>query len=46
MDEVVLLFYAKGTTTGEISAHFGEIYEASVSRRGSRGSPLFELRRG
>jgi putative transposase len=32
MDEVVLSLYAKGLTTGEISAHFAEIYGASVSR--------------
>ncbi|WP_428847318.1 IS256 family transposase [Mycolicibacterium cosmeticum] len=32
VDEVVLSLYAKGLTTGEISAHFAEIYGASVSR--------------
>lgn len=32
VDEVVLLLYAKGLTTGEISAHFAEIYGAWVSR--------------
>ena len=32
VDEVVLSLYAKGLTTGEISAHFREIYGASVSR--------------
>ena len=32
VDEVVLSLYAKGMTTGEISAHFAEIYGASVSR--------------
>ncbi|MFA7266265.1 MAG: IS256 family transposase [Candidatus Nanopelagicales bacterium] len=32
VDEVVLSLYAKGLTTGEISAHFGEIYGASVSK--------------
>jgi transposase-like protein len=32
LDEVVLSLYAKGLTTGEISAHFQEIYGASVSR--------------
>ena len=31
-DEIVLSFYAKGLTTGEISAHFAEIYGASVSK--------------
>jgi hypothetical protein len=28
----VLSLYAKGLTTGEISAHFAEIYGASVSK--------------
>ena len=28
VDEVVLSLYAKGLTTGEISAHFAEIYRA------------------
>jgi putative transposase len=32
VDEVVLSPYAKGLTTGEISAHFAEIYGASVSK--------------
>ncbi|WP_370648202.1 IS256 family transposase [Amycolatopsis sp. FU40] len=32
VDEIVLSLYAKGMTTGEISAHFGEIYGASVSK--------------
>ncbi len=32
VDEVVLSLYAKGLTTGEISAYFQEIYGASVSR--------------
>jgi len=32
IDEVVLSLYAKGLTTGEISAHFAEIYGASVSK--------------
>src|SRR6195952_3528811 len=31
VDEVVLSLYAKGLTTGEICAHFAEIYGASVS---------------
>jgi putative transposase len=31
VDEMVLSLYAKGLTTGEISAHFAEIYGASVS---------------
>jgi transposase-like protein len=32
VEEIVLSLYAKGLTTGEISAHFAEIYGASVSR--------------
>jgi transposase-like protein len=32
VDEVVLSLYAKGLTTGEISAHFAQIYGASVSK--------------
>src|SRR5438045_981215 len=32
VDEIVLSLYAKGLTTGEISAHFGEIYGASISK--------------
>src|SRR3954452_24419929 len=32
VDEIVLFLYAKGLTTGEISAHFAEIYGASVSK--------------
>ena len=32
VDEIVLSLYAKGLTTGEISAHFAEIYGAPVSR--------------
>lgn len=32
VDEIVLSLYAKGLTTGEISAHFTEIYGASVSK--------------
>jgi transposase-like protein len=31
-DEVVLSLYAKGLTTGDISAHCEEIYQASVSK--------------
>ena len=31
-DEIVLSLYAKGLTTGEISAHFAEIYGAAVSK--------------
>jgi putative transposase len=32
VDEVVLSLYAKGLTTGEISAHFADIYGASISK--------------
>lgn len=32
VDGVVLSLYAKGLTTGEISAHFAEVYGASVSK--------------
>src|SRR5215469_12764421 len=32
VDEIVLSLYAKGLTTGEISAQFAEIYGASVSK--------------
>ncbi|MDX3193948.1 IS256 family transposase [Streptomyces sp. MN03-5084-2B] len=32
VDEIVLSLYAKGMTTGEISAHFAEIYGAAVSK--------------
>jgi len=32
VDEIVLSLYAKGLTTGEISAHFAEIYGALISK--------------
>ena len=32
VDEIVLSLYARGLTTGEISAHFEQIYGASVSK--------------
>jgi transposase-like protein len=32
VDEIVLSLYAKGMTIGEISAHFADIYGASVSK--------------
>jgi putative transposase len=32
IDTIVLSLYARGLTTGEISAHFAEIYGASVSK--------------
>ena len=42
VDEIVLSLYAKGLTTGEISAHFAEIYGASVSQ----GDDLADHRQG
>ena len=32
IDEIVLSLYARGLTTGDIAAHFGEIYDAQVSK--------------
>jgi putative transposase len=32
IDEMILSLYAKGLTTGEISAHFADIYGASISK--------------
>ena len=32
VDEIVLSLYAKGLTTGEISAHFADVYGASVTK--------------
>jgi len=32
IDEIVLSLYARGLTTGEIAAHFAQIYGASVSK--------------
>jgi putative transposase len=32
VDEIVLSLYARGLTTGEIAAHFSQIYGASVSK--------------
>jgi len=32
VDKIVLSLYGKGMTTGEISAHFAEIYDVSVSK--------------
>jgi putative transposase len=31
VDEIVLSLYAKGLTTGEIAAHFAELYDATIS---------------
>lgn len=38
VDEIFLSLYAKGLTTGQISAHFAEIYGASVSKETILGS--------
>ena len=32
VDEVAIILFAKGLTTGEISAHFQEVYGASISK--------------
>ena len=32
IDEIVLSLYARGLTTGDIAAHFAEIYGAQVSK--------------
>jgi putative transposase len=32
IDEIVLSLTARGLTTGEIAAHFGEVYGAKVSK--------------
>ena len=32
VDAIAISLYAKGLTTGEISAHFAEIYGASISK--------------
>jgi putative transposase len=32
IDEIVLSMYARGLTTGDIAAHFAEIYDAQVSK--------------
>ena len=44
VDEIVLSLYAKGLTTGEIAAHFDQIYGASI-KRPSRGSLTTRLSR-
>jgi len=43
--EIVLSLYAKRLTTGEISAHFAEIYGASVFRKRSRDHRQGDARR-
>jgi len=32
IDEIVLSLHARGLTTGDIAAHFGQIYDAQVSK--------------
>lgn len=39
IDEIVLSLTAKGLTTGEIVAHFDDVYGATVSKDTSPGSP-------
>jgi putative transposase len=39
VDEIVLSLSAKGLTTGEVAAHFGEVFEARCQRTPSPGSP-------
>ena len=39
IDEIVLSLTAKGLTTGEVAAHFDDVYGATVSGTRSRGSP-------
>jgi len=45
VDEVILSLYARGLTTGEISAHFADIYGAEVSKDTIAGSPTASSRR-
>jgi hypothetical protein len=39
IDEIVLSLTAKGLTTGEVAAHFADVYGATVSKDTSAGSP-------
>jgi transposase-like protein len=39
VDQIVLSLSARGLTTGEISAHFAEVYGASVSELCCRSMP-------
>ena len=39
IDQIVLLLTAKALTTGEITAHFTDVYGARVSGTPSPGSP-------
>lgn len=45
IDQIVLSLTARGLTTGEIAAHFADVYGAKVSRTPSRGSPTRSSRR-
>jgi putative transposase len=46
IDEIVLSLTARGLTTGEIAAHFDEVYGAKVSAKASRGHHLPDHRQG
>ena len=39
IDEIVLSLTAKGLTTGEVAAHFADVYGATVSKDTISGSP-------
>ena len=39
VDEIVLSLTARGLTTGEIAAHFQEVYGARISKDTVTGSP-------
>ena len=45
IDGVVLSLTARGLTTGEIAAHFDDVYGATVSKDASAGSPRRSRRR-
>ena len=45
VDQIILSLSARGLTTGEIAAHFAEVYEATVSRDTISRSPTRYSRR-
>lgn len=45
LDEMVLSLSARGLTSGEIAAHFTEVYGTKVSRHHPAGSPTRSSRR-
>ena len=45
VEEIVLSLTARGLTTGEIAAHFAEVYGARVSKETITGSPTRWSRR-